>query len=340
LGADADERAGEDDAVITCERHPSAAGVFKVGPAWLCQSCVDRRLINGRRVVRPVSARARRARSAAAARRGPEVDAKAFKRAIEAAVRPGHDHALLNRVGAARPQTAAPTLLPVDPSAPRLPTGEPGAAVRLEQVAAAGVPESCLSCPRRVPLTEKTALSFGYCEGCESTLRLCPACGTHQPQKSWVVADTGRYPGVVTAGFVCAGCAPTDRDIEKAWPRFECTLTVDDIGRHLLIAELSKMPGAPTGVPSVPVSRLVEALRGGGDLVVDCSDISQDLRDDAQTILGNGANQIGQHGRAAADALYRAWADFCWESKERDLVPPRGLTEAEQSVLVHGERPA
>ena len=93
------------------------------------------------------------------------------------------------------------------------------------------------------------------------------------------------------------------------------SLELTDIARHLLISECSKMPGSPVGVPSVPVSRIVASLREGGDVDIDTSDISQDLRGGATVFLGNVANQVGQLARDPAGLLYRAWGEFAWSGK-------------------------
>ena len=123
-----------------------------------------------------------------------------------------------------------------------------------------------------------------------------------------------------------------------ALPRFTVSLDLTDIARHLLIGECSKMPGAPVGVPSVPGSRIVASLREGGDVDIDTSDISRDLRDGAAVILGNVANQVGQFARDPAGVLYRAWGEFAWSGKP-EPKPVRALTEAGESALAHGERP-
>jgi hypothetical protein len=115
------------------------------------------------------------------------------------------------------------------------------------------------------------------------------------------------------------------------------TLSLEDIGRHSLVSELSRQPGLASGEVNVPTARLVGALRESNEIAIDLSDCDQSQRDGATTVLSNVAAQIGQHGRDAAHKLYTSWVESMWIPKDEPKIP-RSLSEFERSALIHGER--
>jgi hypothetical protein len=73
--------------------------------------------------------------------------------------------------------------------------------------------------------------------------RRCPSCGELRVRQGWGVGDSGRLVGAVTPAWVCPTCQ-TDADKPKLTPLFTVELDASDIAQHLLIAALSKQPGA------------------------------------------------------------------------------------------------
>jgi hypothetical protein len=267
-------------------------------------------------------------------------DAAAFKTAFDEAFA-GRSMPILNRAGSVRARAlpqAEPALIPVDPAAPFEPVSNPGGQAQLDRVAALDLPPDCMSCQRRVTFQDnKYGLSFGYCEGCPSIERKCPSCGEHKPMVKWGYGWVEISPGFNRPGWCCPACkADADHPLS---PRFACTLDVDDLTRHLLVAELVKAPGAAFGGYMPALSRIVEALRVSGEIDIDLADLDQDQRDATSVVLSNVAAQVGPLARDAADRLYRRWVAVVFVDKRKVHAPVRPLTEAEQSALVHGERP-
>jgi hypothetical protein len=185
----------------------------------------------------------------------------------------------------------------------------------------------------------------GYVEGDLSREWLCPGCGEHRPMVGWGVGNGAQMPGVLIAKWCCPSCKLEDEpDCRSTHPRFRAALPEETspLVRHLIIRELGKMPGAPVGIPAMPILRILEQLRAGVDaLDIDVSGDDQRQRDASEVILSNVADQVAEEARSFAVALHRAWSMFVRSGDVRHgPSPERALSEAELSAVVHRERPA
>lgn len=207
------------------------------------------------------------------------------------------------------------------------------------------IPSDCRTCTRRVPRDTAYGLSWGYCEGCPSLARRCPACATHKAQAGWgygFVYSSAGLNGRVA--WVCADCK-LDKSESDLPPRFAVELTLDEIQRHLILSDLRKAPGLPRSVHGDDARGLLrlikEALEQGPRLDFDVSEYGQETRAAVSVVLSNLSTMVPREAQRPAEALYAAWADLVYRGKAPALTAPvrPRLTQGGESAIFHDERP-
>jgi hypothetical protein len=226
------------------------------------------------------------------------------------------------------PPTLAPSAVPADVS-------ERASQAQLDALGELALPPGCASCPRRI--VDETRSAFGYCEGCSSLTRHCPACGEDKPQVGWGPGWAELRPGIPKPTWTCAECK-FEAQRGAGTPRFTHTVTLDELGRHLLAAELGKGSGLMVGEANAPLSAIVQQLKAGRDIDVDLRHVALRHREACRGVLSNAANAVSSLARDEAYKLSRAFSEAIYID-DRPKPGRRALSAAEKSALLNGEKP-